>query len=43
MAPPPKLAISSQMTMKFGKDILWIEIFTNEEKVLMTSSSFLFC
>ena len=27
--PPPKLAISSQMTMKHGKDILWVEIFTN--------------
>ena len=27
--PPPNLAISSQMTMKLGKDILWVEIFTN--------------
>ena len=27
--PPPNLAISSQMTMKRGKDILWVEIFTN--------------
>ena len=27
--PPPNLAISSQMTMKLGKDILWGEIFTN--------------
>ena len=26
---PPNLAISSQMTMKLGKDILWVEIFTN--------------
>ena len=29
MAPPPNLAISSEMTMKFGKGILWVEIFTN--------------
>ena len=30
MPPPlPKLAISSQVTMKLGKDILWVEIFTN--------------
>ena len=27
--PPPNLAISSQMTMKLGKGILWAEIFTN--------------
>ena len=27
--PPPNWAISSQMTMKLDKDILWIEIFTN--------------
>ena len=27
--PPPNLAISSQITMKPGKDILWVEIFTN--------------
>ena len=27
--PSPNLAISSQMTMKLGKDILWVEIFTN--------------
>ena len=26
---PPNLAISTQMTMKLGKDILWVEIFTN--------------
>ena len=26
--PPPNLAISCQMTMKLGKDILWVEIFT---------------
>ena len=25
----PNLAISSQMTMKLGSDILWVEIFTN--------------
>ena len=28
-APPPNLAISSQMTMKLGKGILWIKIFTS--------------
>ena len=30
-APPPlpNLAISNQMTMKVGKNILWVEIFTN--------------
>ena len=27
--PPPNLAISSQMTMKLGKNVLWIKIFTN--------------
>ena len=27
--PPPNLAISSQMTMKLSKDILWVEIITN--------------
>ena len=27
--PPLNLVISSQMTMKLGKDILWLEIFTN--------------
>ena len=27
--PPPNLAFSSQMTMKVGKDILWVEIVTN--------------
>ena len=27
--PPPNFAISSQMTMKLGKDILWVETFTN--------------
>ena len=26
---PPNLAISSQMTMKVGKNIQWVEIFTN--------------
>ena len=26
---PPNLAISCQMTIKLGKDILWVEIFTN--------------
>ena len=25
----PNLAVSSQMTMKLGKDILWVEIFPN--------------
>ena len=24
---PPNLAISSQLTMKLGKDMLWLEIF----------------
>ena len=28
-SPPPNLTVSSQMTMKHGRDILWIEIFTN--------------
>ena len=37
---PPNLAISSQMTMKLGKDILSVEIFTNWQKFLMTSSSY---
>ena len=37
--PPHDLAISSQMTMKLVKDILWVEIFTNWHKFLMTSSS----
>ena len=27
--PPPNLAISSQKTMKLGKCMLWVEIFTN--------------
>ena len=27
--PPPNLAISSQMKMKLGTDMLWLEIFTN--------------
>ena len=35
MAQPPNLAISSQMTMKLGKGILWIEIFSNSHKFLM--------
>ena len=26
---PPNLTISSQMMMKLGKDIIWVEIFTN--------------
>ena len=26
---PPNLAISGQMTMKLGKEILWVEIFPN--------------
>ena len=26
---PSNVAISSQMTMKLGKDVLWVEIFTN--------------
>ena len=28
-APLPNLAISSQMKMKLGTSILWVEIFTN--------------
>ena len=36
--PSPNLAISSQMAMKLGKDILWVEISTNGQKVLMSSS-----
>ena len=27
--PPLNLAVSSQMAMKLGKDILWVEIFTD--------------
>ena len=27
--PPPNLTISSQMMMKLGKNIIWVEIFTN--------------
>ena len=27
--PPPNLAISSQITITLGKDILWVQIFTN--------------
>ena len=27
--PPPNLAISGQMTTKLGKNILWVEIFTD--------------
>ena len=27
--PPPNLTVSGQMTMKLGKDILWVEIFAN--------------
>ena len=37
--PPPNLAISGQMMMKLGKDILWVEIFTNRQPFLMMSSS----
>ena len=30
MPPPPRnLAVSSQMTMKLGKILQWVEIFTN--------------
>ena len=36
---PHNLAISSQKTMKLAKGILWVEIFTNWEKFLLTSSS----
>ena len=43
---PPNLAISGQMTMKLGKNILWVEILTNWQKFLchphvdfMTSSN----
>ena len=36
---PRNLAISSQMTMKLGKGILWVEIFTNWQKFFMTSSA----
>ena len=39
LLPPPNLAISSQMTMKLGKDILWVGIFTNRQICLMTLSS----
>ena len=28
-APSPNLAMSSQMTMKLGRDILWVKIITN--------------
>ena len=37
--PRHNMAISSQMTMKLGEDILWVEIFTNGKKFLMTSLS----
>ena len=40
--PPPNLAISSQMTTKLGRDVLWVKIFTNQQKVLITSLSFPF-
>ena len=36
--PPLNLAISSQITMKLGKDILWVETVTNWQKIMMTSS-----
>ena len=39
MAPSPNLAISSQITMKLGKDILWVEIFTYWQNFFMRSSS----
>ena len=32
---PPNLAISSQMTMKFGRSIFWVQISTNLQKVLI--------
>ena len=38
--PPPKLAILSEMMMKLGRDILWLKVFSNWRKVLMTPSSF---
>ena len=41
-APLPNLPFSSQMPIKLGKGILWVEIFTNWQKVLMTSSSYWF-
>ena len=31
MAPLPNLATSSQMRMKLGKDIIWVEIVTNDK------------
>ena len=31
--PPPNLAISSQMTMKLGKDIRWVEFFYKLTKI----------
>ena len=37
--PSPNLAVSSQITVKLGKGIPWVEIFTNWNKFLMTSSS----
>ena len=36
--PPPNLAISSQMTMKLGKGMLCVGVFTNIQKHFMTSS-----
>ena len=37
---PLNLAVSSPMVMKLGRDVLWIKIFSNWEKVLMMSLSF---
>ena len=37
---PPNLAISSQMMMKLGMDILWVKILSNWQNVLIMSSSF---
>ena len=34
--PPPNLSISSQMTMKLDKDIVWVKIVTKWQKNLMT-------
>ena len=39
--PPPNLAISSQMTMKLGKYILWVEIFGNWQKFLLCFVDFM--
>ena len=31
--PLPNLAISNQMMMKLGKNILWVEVFTQIDKI----------